>query len=102
VLVGLLFKLVDAKQLGLGWLGRSVYSTTQLSIILRWLFVYSARKNVKSSTDFPRHNDFIENGQRKGMFLGYDVAPTRLSLATTFYIISTSSRKMIYAALEIL
>ena len=34
------------------------------------------------STDFPGHNDFIENGQRKGMFLGYDVAPTRLSLAT--------------------
>jgi hypothetical protein len=21
---------------------------------------------------FPRHNDFIENGQRKGLFLGYD------------------------------
>ena len=30
------------------------------------------------STDFPRHNDFIENGQRKGMFLGYDVAPTEV------------------------
>ena len=27
-------------------------------------------------------NDFIENGQRKGMFLGYDVAPTGLSVAT--------------------
>jgi hypothetical protein len=29
-------------------------------------------------TDFPCHNDFIENGQRKGIFLAYDVAPTRL------------------------
>jgi hypothetical protein len=26
------------------------------------------------STDFPRHNDFIENGQRKGHLLGHDVA----------------------------
>ena len=41
-----------------------------------------------SSTDFPHHNDFIENGQRKGMFLGYDVAPTRLSLATKMWHVS--------------
>ena len=25
------------------------------------------------ASDFPRHNDLIENGHRKVMFLGYDV-----------------------------
>ena len=27
----------------------------------------------RPASDFPRHNDLLENGHRKGMFLGYDV-----------------------------